>query len=100
VPSFIYFGDAFEMIRAELAELGINHNNWLQGRIGRRKPNNSEVGLTIGSEASAIVLLGAQLGPRVPNRMDLVDGDSGADGVRSTVTRTVPAPQVRPTKSG
>jgi hypothetical protein len=56
--------------------------------------------LPIGSEASALAILAAQFGPRVPARVDLVDGDSGADGVRSTIARTVPPPQVRPTKSG
>jgi hypothetical protein len=56
--------------------------------------------LTVGYEVSAITLLRAHLGDRLPASRDLVDADSGADSVRSVPARTVPAPLVRSTKAG
>lgn len=50
--------------------------------------------------ALAIILLQGQLGERVPNRVDLVQPDSGEEAIRLVAAERVSRPVVKPTSAG
>jgi hypothetical protein len=50
--------------------------------------------------ALAIIQLQGQLGERVPNRVDLVQPDSGEDAIRLIAAERVSRPVVKPTSAG
>jgi hypothetical protein len=54
----------------------------------------------VGQEAQAIAFVTAQLGNRVPARVELVRPDQADDSIRSTPARQVAAPLVPTTKAG
>lgn len=55
--------------------------------------------LNVGKEVSAIALVVAQLGERVPDRCELIHADDGSD-IRTIPARTVPQPVVPSTRAG
>ena len=97
-------------IRENGIEKGEEDFNWRLTEFERREASTKATDLAdvlrrarllnVGFEASAIALVSAQFGDRLPSRRDLVDVDSGGDSVRTVPARTVPPPVVRPTKAG
>ncbi|CAJ4010662.1 Uncharacterised protein [Burkholderia pseudomallei] len=57
-------------------------------------------GHNIAQKQVAIATLTTYLGPRIPDRPDWIDADSGADDVRRTPAKPVPPPPVGATSAG
>jgi hypothetical protein len=57
-------------------------------------------GYNVAQKQGAIAALTSHLGPRVPNRPDWIEADSGADDVRRTPAKHVPPPAVGATSAG
>lgn len=100
-------------LRYDVRENGIdgevaNFNNLDEGERGEASRRASLLGQAIRAargynialKQSAIVTLMNHLGPRIPNRPDWIDADSGADDVRRTPAKPVPPHPVGATSAG